>query len=160
MFLARSRSNTIGGTLPEEGNIVSGNNKGVALNEGADDNLIRGNEISYNISAGINLWRVNGNRIEGNLIAENENLPIYLNGNDNVIGGSEDEKRNIIYGPTGGIVIPTVSRGNRIENNYLGTDESGLIGKNTLPDVEDEFLPDGILSRILHPTSRNECGKL
>jgi len=150
VFLARCKSNTIGGTLPEEGNIISGNNKGVALNEGADDNLIRGNEISYNISAGINLWRVKGNRVEGNLIAENENLPIYLNGNDNVIGGSEDEKRNIIYGPTGGIIIPIVSTGNRIENNYLGTDESGLNAMNSGEEPHDGIWLGGSDNIILN----------
>ena len=108
-----SSGNTIGGTLSNERNIISGNiGRGLHISGSSDGNTVTGNFIGLN-SAGADL----GNGIEGILIE---------NANDNIIGGNTAGARNIISGNGDhGVYCQEGSSGNTIAGNYIGTNEAG-----------------------------------
>ena len=113
------------GTNPE-GTIAIPNNNGIAIESGASNNTLGGNIIAFSEFQGVHIDPdANENKVEGNRIRENGGEGIYLAGQDNVIGGINEAYRNMINGPAGGIVIAPEGAGNLIENNYIGTDESG-----------------------------------
>ena len=119
-ILIASANNTIGGTSPGEGNVISGNGwTGVSLQlDGADGNVIQGNLIGTDASGTVAI----GNSITG--------IDIFNNGPDNnVIGGTAAGARNIISGNANrGIVIRGVgATGNTVLGNYIGSDISGTL---------------------------------
>lgn len=114
-----SGGNTIGGTAPGTGNVISGNTqRGIDLNEiGASNNVIQGNLIGTNAAGtaavpngvyGIHILRAENNRIGGttpgarNVISGNGSTGIY-------VAGSDGQRAS----------------GNTIEGNYIGTDVAG-----------------------------------
>jgi len=115
--------NTIGGTAPGAGNVISGNSqKGIYLsgsNGNVTGNLVQGNLIGLDAT---------GTRSLGNYIAG-----IGLNGAaNNVIGGTTAAARNVISangnGATGlgGVFFGfSGTTGNQLLGNYIGTDLSG-----------------------------------
>ncbi|NQT96128.1 MAG: choice-of-anchor D domain-containing protein [Candidatus Marinimicrobia bacterium] len=80
--------------------------------EGSGANIIKGNYIGTDINGTID----QGNNGDG----------IYLTSNNNIIGGSESNARNIVSGNNNGIKISNGS-GNQIQGNYIGTDVTGNI---------------------------------
>ena len=80
--------------------------------EGSGANIIEGNYIGTDINGTID----QGNNGDG----------IYLTSNNNIIGGSESNARNIVSGNNNGIKISNGS-GNQIQGNYIGTDVTGNI---------------------------------
>lgn len=96
--------NTIGGTTPGAGNVISGNSIGIFYGHG---NLIQGNLI--------------GTDATGKQALSN-NTAIYLAGDmgGNTIGGTTAAARNVIKN---GLFI--FNSGNLIEGNYIGTDITG-----------------------------------
>ena len=95
IFIDDARQNTIGGPLPGARNLISGNDaRGIYLSgQGADLNTIQGNIIGLDATGGVKL----GNAIYGIEI---------VNGDNNVIGGTAGEARNVISGQgTGGIYL-------------------------------------------------------
>jgi titin len=112
-----AQSNEIGGSLPGEGNVISGNDSfGVFLNsEGTQDNTVCGNIIGLND--------------EGNATLPNGSVgvEIYIGTDANTIGGGTPGCRNIISGNDGpGVrVYGSGTDGNTISGNYIGTDETG-----------------------------------
>lgn len=111
-------SNTIGGTLASQRNLISGNSyAGVAINTNiSHDNIIKGNYIGVNTN-GLSFTDTIANYYG---IAINESY-------NNIIGGSASGERNIISGNTdGGIaILGLASTGNTIKGNYIGTNADG-----------------------------------
>jgi CSLREA domain-containing protein len=123
IIVSRSSNNVIGGTLPGEGNNISGN---------------RGAGVI------IEFVTATGNRVEGNTIGTSEDgltargnqddgVRIWFGANNNVVGGSV-AARNIISGNGGhgvGITEPSgdapfqVNQFNTVSYNYIGLDQTG-----------------------------------
>ena len=113
-----SATNTVGGTLISQRNIISGNTyAGVAVNSNISyGNIIKGNYIGVNINAATSADTISNDYG----IAINESY-------NNVIGGSAVGERNIISGNLdGGIsILGLASIGNSIKGNYIGTNTNG-----------------------------------
>jgi CSLREA domain-containing protein len=110
--------NQIGGSLPAERNVISGNPKnGIAThNGGSDRNLIIGNLIGLNPA--------------GNKRLPNASFGIDINSHssNNIVGGLAPGERNVISGNGGeGIEISHGERtvGNQVIGNFIGTDVTG-----------------------------------
>jgi hypothetical protein len=117
-FLAGSGgNNTIGGILPGEGNVISGNFKGIYL---SSSNAI-GNTIVGNIIGPM----ANGTTV----IPSNTQVDgIWISGSsNNIIGGNTPGARNIISANADeGIYMESAgSTGNIIKGNYIGIDKTG-----------------------------------
>lgn len=107
--------NTIGGTAPGAGNVLSGSPYGVYLQDfGSSNNVILGNLIGTDptgktgigdSSAGVGIW--NG-------------------ASGNIIGGTSVAERNVLSGNKGsyGVAIGTAN-GNLVAGNLIGTDVTG-----------------------------------
>ncbi|MEM9530297.1 MAG: CSLREA domain-containing protein [Pseudomonadota bacterium] len=122
--------NTIGGTDPGAGNVLSANRWGVGIRRFSDtadpteDNLVQGNLIGTNAAGTAAI----GNSEQGVFIFDAPN---------NTIGGSTPAARNVVSGnglvgdfaPYAGIqVFPFTgldSSGNTIQGNYVGIDAAG-----------------------------------
>ena len=113
--LYNATNNTIGGTTPEAGNLISGNGfNGVRIVvDGATGNVVQGNKIGTNAG---------GNGIVGNSYSgvEIQNAPA------NVIGGTVTGATNVISGNRDGVFINSqAATGNVIEGNFIGSDVTG-----------------------------------
>ena len=110
---------TIGGTDPGARNLISGNDThGVLIvGPGVTRSQVQGNQIGTDIDG----QRALPNLGDGVLIED---------ANDVLVGGSEENARNIISGnQNAGIVITGLrATDNRVLGNYIGTDVSGLVG--------------------------------
>ena len=106
--------NVVGGTQAGAGNIISGNQIGVAL-EGSIANTVAGNTIGLAADRSTPLG--------------NENGGVYLIGGatNNLVGGTVASARNIIASNNGwGVYIAdSGSDQNRIQGNYIGVDQTG-----------------------------------
>ena len=123
ILLNGSTGTTVGGTGESAGNVISGN--------GHD-----------NLEVGISLLNTNTNTIQGNRIGTNAagttaipnaNGGIHLNNSTgNTIGGTSASARNLISGngaATGfgvGVALFNGSASNVIQNNFIGTDVTGI----------------------------------
>ena len=113
-----SDNNTIGGTGPNDRNVISANGQnGINLTNGEggtpDDNTIVGNYIGLRPD-GTGTQGVSGNVSDGIVVA----------GDSNTIGGSTAAARNYISGNDGnGITI--FGQGNAVKGNVVGLDVSG-----------------------------------
>ena len=129
---------TIGGTAAGAGNLISGNNFGGNVNlSGSSNNLIAGNLIGTDITGESRLTSSG---------LQNGTGVFHIDGSsDNTIGGTTAAARNIISGShvVDGVYIGvlqvagTISSGNVVEGNYIGTDASGTA---TLGNAEDGVL--------------------
>jgi hypothetical protein len=117
-FLAGSGGgNTIGGLLPGEGNVISGNLYGIFLaGTSATGNTIVGNIIGPQAN-GTTMVPSNA-QVDGIWISGSQN---------NIIGGNTPGARNIISANSGeGIYMELAgSSGNLIKGNYIGLDKTG-----------------------------------
>nr|MBC8248539.1 right-handed parallel beta-helix repeat-containing protein [Anaerolineales bacterium] len=107
--------NTIGGTTPEERNVISGNDlSGVGISE-AHDNLVIGNYIGPDASGLVAL----ANGQSGVLIA--------VRAQGNVIGGTASGEGNVISGNSsmGVYIHASGTTSNTISGNYIGADATG-----------------------------------
>jgi hypothetical protein len=114
--LVNARNNTLGGTQPGEGNVISGNTgAGVQLlGGGTQENVLQGNFI--------------GTRRAGVAgLANNGGIVIESGGSRNTIGGTSPGAGNVISGNSGnGIAIADAgSNANVLLGNVIGTDASG-----------------------------------
>ncbi len=102
-------NNTIGGTAPGAGNLISGNYDAILMTDG---NTVRGNLIGTDASGTTALANDSG---------------VYASGSNNVIGGTTAAARNVISGNSqNGIeIIGAGATGNLIQGNYIGTNASG-----------------------------------
>ncbi len=117
--LITSTGNTIGGTAPGEGNLLSGNfGDGEIWMRNSGNNLVEGNFIGTDVTGTKTVT---------------SNFGIFVQGGSgaNVIGGTEAGARNIISNNNSGIEFSTIgyaatsNTGNVVEGNYIGTDVTG-----------------------------------
>jgi hypothetical protein len=142
-----SASNTIGGTVDADRNIISGNfQSGIGLyGAGATGNEIYGNYIG--LDAG-------GTLDKGN---DEEGIDFEF-ANSNTVGGPLAGQRNIISGNgSDGIEIDD-SDSNVVQNNYIGTDYTGIfLVPNTRDGVDiNEEGGDGATDNLIGGTGANE----
>ncbi len=116
IYLYLARGNTIGGTAPGEGNLISANEKyGVHL-AGWDtsSNALLGNKIGTDLNGSQDL----GNALDGVRI---------FNGKYNAIGGSAAGAGNLISGNDqhGVAITGDTARWNTLQGNKIGTNNAG-----------------------------------
>lgn len=117
------RENSIGGSKPGEGNVISGNELfGVSI-DGAVGNVLQGNLIGLDSS---------GSQAVGNRYG----ITIQAGATGNVVGGEALEERNVISANNTGLLFrdPGTS-GNLVQGNYFGTDTSGEAEVANVVDV-------------------------
>ena len=120
---ADANKNRVGGTTPNERNVISANWEIGVYIEASDSNVVSGNFIgtdytgttSFRIGTGDTLIQANG--VEINTLSKH-----------NIIGGNTAGERNIISGNRvyGAIYYGNVSQ-NSISGNYIGTDVTGAV---------------------------------
>lgn len=153
VFISGSSDNSIGGSVPEARNVISGN--------GSDGVKIEGNTVNANpVDAA-------GNQVLGNFIGTNAagtaslanassgvllnspNLAGFGKAKNNTIGGPNSDARNLISGNATGITISgTATEDNVIESNFIGTNPLGTCsldaqGKCPLANTGDGVLING-----------------
>jgi hypothetical protein len=112
-ILVRTYDNTIGGTAPGAGNLISGNTgAGVQINDSSSNIAVQGNFIGTDVT---------GTRALGN----GTGVEIAF-GPNNLIGGTTAAARNVISGNRGAGVLVTTS-GNQVQGNSIGTDSTGTL---------------------------------
>ena len=107
-------ANTIGGTTPAAGNVISGNvSDGVMIVGVSTDNLVQGNYIGTDATGTSSLvTRATASRSAVSI--------------DNTIGGTTPGARNVISGNVGdGVRITDFVDRQPGQGNYIGTDASG-----------------------------------
>ena len=119
-------SNTIGGSVAGAGNVLSGNDRsGLALEVGANANVVEGNFIGTNAAGTAALANVLGG------ILVNGGASNTIGGSTGAIGtlGIAAFAGNLISGNTGdGVEITTATAtGNVVEGDYIGTDVTGTV---------------------------------
>lgn len=139
-----SQSNLIGGTVPEDRNVISGNEShGVALNFPTLDNRIVGNFIGTTAS-GTETLPNNGNGVFLSSVREN------------IIGGTTAGSGNVISGNRRHGVSIEASLNNQVAGNYIGTDVTGSVA---LPNGQSGIMvsngTDSTLIGGLSPLARN-----
>lgn len=116
----QSDGNTIGGLTPAARNVISGNGSNNLQVEPSDGNVIVGNFIGTDATGTVALSTAAGVR-----------SGVFVSGNNNVIGGTSPNARNLISGNMGsvaGVEINTSGAGNnQVLGNYIGTDVSGTL---------------------------------
>jgi titin len=125
-------SNTLGGTAPGAGNLVSGN-AGDGISLVSDGNTVQGNTVGTNAAGSTNL----PNQIDG--IGNNSNAftgtgfclqALQTGGSNNTIGGTIAGSGNVVSGNTGDGVDLVAGSGNTVAGNAVGTNAGGtaLVG--------------------------------
>jgi len=122
-----SQQNTIGGTTPAAGNVISGNfGDGVRIILNSNDNLVQGNSIGTN---------ADGTQPHGNL---GNGVEINFFSQQNTIGGTTPGAGNVISDNGGdGVLITKVSSGNLVQGNSIGTNGGTNAGTQPLGNVGD-----------------------
>jgi hypothetical protein len=172
---ANSTGNTVSGNkigTDVSGSLAVGNSlHGVFVGNGASFNVIGpGNVISGSggpLVQGVGVYvdgtATQGNSIIGNVIGTNAagTAPIagssvgvlISNAHNNVVGGVDSADRNIISGNSGvGVYIALAgATGNVVQNNYIGTDVSGLAG---IPNGVDGIYINGAPGNLIGGTGQ------
>jgi titin len=146
-----AQNNTIGGTVPDTRNVISGNGTGVRIfQSGTTGNIVSGNYIGTDKDGTTDLGNANGgegvyisgddvrnNTISGNYIGTDESGTtdlgnsgggVYIqNAQNNTVGGDTAGKRNVIAGngSSGVFIVGSDAMSNTISGNYIGTDKDG-----------------------------------
>jgi hypothetical protein len=110
--------NTVGGTAPAAGNVISANgDSGVGISgSGTDANVVDGNKVGTDVS---------GSRALGNA---DDGITIDSGAAGNTIGGTWAGARNIVSGNSQfGIDVTDGATAATIAGNYIGTDASGSL---------------------------------
>jgi streptogramin lyase len=103
-----SPGNTIGGTDPGSGNVISGNNRGVTISGAtAVRNAVQGNFIGTDLTATINV----GNEIDGVLVTDGAS--------NNPIGGTQAGAGNVVAFNSGAGVLIASGTGDSILSNRI-----------------------------------------
>ncbi len=107
-------NNEVGGLDPHSGNLIAGNGEnGVAVLEGASDNLVANNWIGL---TSVGRWPL-ANTLQGVLIENAANTLVR----DNVIAGNGQNGVQILDTPSS-----IATTGNQVRGNLIGTDVSGM----------------------------------
>jgi titin len=113
IYFDSATANTIGGTIPEARNIISGNGSGIFIFN-ADHMLIQGNYV--------------GTDVTGTLALGNSNAGILASGPSNTIGGTLAGAGNVISGNgwQGIAIVSQYDTGNLVQGNWIGTAADGV----------------------------------
>ncbi|MDX1430905.1 MAG: cadherin-like domain-containing protein, partial [Gammaproteobacteria bacterium] len=136
-------ANLIGGTSPGERNVISGNELDGIYIRNSDGNTVSGNYIGVDISGGVAL----GNWDDGIEIEHSSN---------NIVGGPAPGAGNVISGnlEDGVDIWGTGSDGNRVQGNFIGTDESGM---NPIGNVDHGVhISGGTINNLVGGTNPGE----
>lgn len=139
---AEARANIIGGSNPGDRNIISGNN-GVGITIRGSANIVQGNYIGTDASGTAAI----PNGMEGIWIAPNAQ--------DNIVGGSSAEERNVISGNDlfGISISGRGATGNVVKGNYIGVDATGSAA---LPNRHGQVISDGPKDNIIGGSAPGE----
>lgn len=123
IFVNGAPGNTIGGTAPGAGNLISGNGScGIQIfTGGASGNLVQGNFVGTDVS--------------GHAAIANANDGVFINqAPGNTIGGTTPGAGNLISGngSVGLQILGAGSSGNVVQGNHIGTNVDGVpnLGNN------------------------------
>ena len=114
IMILNSATNTIGGSVVSQRNLISGNSSAGVRIEGASstNNLVQGNFI--------------GTDVTGTSKIGNDNGVTVYNASRNIIGGNSTSVRNVISGNrSNGLLIQSGAKDNIIAGNYIGLDAAG-----------------------------------
>jgi CSLREA domain-containing protein len=115
---------TVGGPAAGQGNLIAGNDVGIAL-QGSSHNVIQNNRIGTDVSGTVDL----GNTIAGVTVAPLTIAGVERPAAGNLIGGTQPEAGNLISGNGApgyvGVGVRLEGAGNRVEGNWIGTDVTG-----------------------------------
>jgi hypothetical protein len=116
-----SLANTVGGTAPGAGNVISGNGRDGLAFSGGSNNLVLGNLIGTDLSGAVALPN------------DGDGIHLYFNAVGNTVGGAAPGTGNVISGngrngvnfedQTGGVHTSV----NLVVGNWIGTDKSGRV---------------------------------
>jgi len=110
-----STGNTIGGLTPASRNVITGGNgDAIWLNTGGNSNTIQGNFLMVNAL--------------GTITTDANGGGVRVNSNNNLIGGTVAEARNVMSAGNGSGVTIIAGTGNRILRNSMGTNPAGTAG--------------------------------
>lgn len=131
----------IGGILPGEGNLISGNgNNGIEIGSNVNTVLIQGNFIGTDATGGVAL----PNAGAGINFVRSSDISIGTAGFGNVISGNAED----------GVRLDGESHGIRFESNFIGTDATGLAA---VPNLGSGILSFGAIDITIggNETKRN-----
>ena len=103
-------NNLIGGTAAGTGNLISGNQRAIAIS--APNNTVQGNLI--------------GTDVTGTVALPNSSLGVDIRGANNLVGGVVSGARNVISA-NGSVGIMISGPGSKLQGNYIGTDITGTV---------------------------------
>lgn len=156
-------SNYIGTNV--SGTTPISNTDGIFIGFGAQENTVGENLISGNI-VGIQLQEpeTTGNQVFGNYIGTdfsgttavgNEDGIVISGAQENFIGGSTEEARNLISGNQIGVRLQADTSSNKIQGNYIGTNAIGTAAVTNAigiamgsgeRGVQNNFVEDNLIS--------------
>ena len=119
ILISGGSANTVGGTDPGAGNVISGNNGGGINVLGSGANLVEGNWIGLDITGGVQLG--NGSSADG----------VFLFGaspNNLIVNNVIDAGRYGVW------ISGAQATGNQIQGNFIGTDYSGTVALHNAND--------------------------
>jgi parallel beta-helix repeat protein len=160
-----SANNDHGVLISGNGNAVEGNYVGLDENGASgpgnildgvhvvgSQNLVRGNAAGDN-RAGVALDGSSNSVIAntlGTAAASNDDGVLVIGGNTNVVGGDEEDERNVISGNNDSGVDIEGGQNHRVEGNRIGTDADGVVAvaNGNGVSVESSFnvVADNLLS--------------
>ena len=114
VWLVFADATTVGGTSAADRNLISGNkNHGIAVQNGADNNLIRGNWIGVDVTGAAPL----GNSGDGVFLQSSAGT---------TVGDGTAAGRNLISGNAGsGVSVGGSAAGTQIRGNWIGLNAAG-----------------------------------
>jgi hypothetical protein len=113
ILVGASSNNTVGGTTPDARNLISGNvGSGVGVQFPGTGNVVQGSLI--------------GTDVTGTLPLGNGGVGVSIGGDNNLVGGTTVDARNIISGNNRGIDTGSGAN-NTVQGNFIGTDITGTI---------------------------------
>ncbi|WP_439620393.1 hypothetical protein [Gemmata sp.] len=113
-----SSANTVGGTLPKQRNVISGNTvQGLRLTDAVGTTVV-GNLVGTSVTGGTAIPN-------GSVLADGDGIRIE-GGGFNVVGGTTAAQRNVLSGNfDDGIDIRDQSVGNQVLGNFIGVKAGG-----------------------------------
>ncbi len=136
-IIVTGTGNIIGGALPGEGNLISGNSMSISFGTAGDNNTIQGNLIGPDISGTLPLAN-----------AQNNYDGMVILGQDNLVGGLNTGEGNLIaYFITEGIRFGMDASDNQISGNTIIHNGTGVLVET---DPWDTALRNTLTQNVIH----------